>query len=142
MYPMDYEEFLWALGDHVTIPLLKEAFDNRQSLGDQVTRKLLRDFRLYMLVGGMPQAISTYLDTNNLSEVDQTKREIIELYSNDFRKINPSGKISRLFRAIPSELSKNAARYQVMSVLGRSAENTDMDELLEDMEDSLCVNFA
>ncbi len=142
MYPMDYEEFRWALGDHATIPLLKEAFENRQSLGDQVTRKLLRDFRLYMLVGGMPQAISTYLGTNNLSEVDQTKREIIELYSDDFRKINPSGKISRLFRAIPSELSKNAARYQVTSVLGRSAENTDIDELLEDMEDSLCVNFA
>ena len=142
MYPMDYEEFRWALGDQATIPLLKEAFEKRQSIGDQVTRKLLRDFRLYMLVGGMPQAISTYLDTNNLSEVDQTKREIIELYSDDFRKIDPSGKISRLFRAIPSELSKNTSRYQVMSVLGRSAENTDMKEMLEDMEDSLCVNFA
>lgn len=142
MYPMDYEEFRWALGDHVTIPLLKEAFDRKQSLGDQVTRKLLRDFRLYMLIGGMPQAVSTYLNTNNLSEVDQTKREIIDLYSDDFRKIDPSGKVSRLFRAIPSELSKNASRYQAMSVLGRSAERTDMEELLEDMEDSLCVNFA
>ena len=103
---------------------------------------MLRDFRLYMLVGGMPQAVNTYLDTNNLSEVDQTKREIIDLYTDDFRKIDPSGKTSRLFKAIPSELSKNTSRYQVMSVLGRSAENTDMDELLEDMEDSLCVNFA
>jgi len=142
LYPMDYEEFRWALGDQATIPLLKEAFNNRYSAGDAVARKLLRDFRLYMLVGGMPQAVCTYLDTNNLSEVDQTKREIIELYTDDFRKIDPSGKISRLFKAIPSELSKNTSRYQVMSVLGRSAENTDMDELLEDMEDSLCVNIA
>ena len=120
MYPMDYEEFRWALGDQVTLPLLKEAFETKRSVGDQVSRQLLRDFRLYMLVGGMPQAVNTYLDTNNLS----------------------AGKASRLFKAIPSELSKNASRYQVMSVLGRSAENTDMDELLEDMEDSLCVNFA
>ena len=142
MYPMDYEEFRWALGDTVTVPLLQEAFEKRRSVGDQVARKLLRDFRLYMLVGGMPQAVNTYIDTNNLSEVDQTKREIIELYTDDFRKIDSSGKASRLFRAIPAELAKNASRYQVMSVLGRSAENTDMDELLEDMEDSLCVNFA
>ena len=142
MYPMDYEEFRWALDDEVTVPLLKEAFDSRRSVGDQVARKLLRDFRLYMLVGGMPQAVNTYLDTNNLSQVDQTKREIIDLYADDFRKIAPSGKASRLFKAIPSELSKNASRYQVSSVLGRSAETTDMDELLEDMEDSLCVNFA
>ena len=142
MYPMDYEEFRWALGDTATIPLLKEAFESLRPLSNQVARNLLRDFRLYMLVGGMPQAVSSYLDTNNLSEVDQTKREIIELYTDDFRKIDPTGKISRLFRAIPSELSKNASRYQVTSVLGRSAENTDMDELLADMEDSLCVNFA
>ena len=101
MYPMDYEEFRWALGDQVTLPLLKEAFETKRSVGDQVSRQLLRDFRLYMLVGGMPQAVNTYLDTNNLSEVDQTKREIIDLYTDDFRKIDPSGKTSRLFKAIP-----------------------------------------
>ena len=142
MYPMDYEEFRWAMGDEVTVPLLREAYDSRRPVGNQINRKLLRDFRLYMLVGGMPQAVNTYLDTNNLSEVDQTKREIIDLYTDDFRKIDASGKASRLFKAIPSELSKNTSRYQVSSVLGRVAETTDMDELLEDMEDSLCVNFA
>ena len=95
-----------------------------------------------MLVGGMPQAVSTYLETNNLSEVDQTKREIIELYADDFRKIDPTGKAGRLFKAIPSELAKNASRYQVTSVLGRKDNQDAMDELLEDMEDSLTVNFA
>lgn len=142
MFPMDYEEFRWALGDTATIPLLKMAFENNVPMGDSTVRGLLRDFRLYMLVGGMPQAVNTYLDTNNLSEVDQTKREIIELYSDDFRKIDPSGKISRLFRAIPSELNKNASRYQTTSVLGRSQNNNKLMELLSDMEDSLVVNFA
>lgn len=142
MCPMDYEEFRWALGDIATVPLLGQAFSNSQSMGDAVTRKLLRDFRLYMLVGGMPQAVNEYLDTNNLSLVDSVKRNILELYFDDFLKIEPSGKVSRLFSAIPSELSKNASRYQETSVLGRSEEQSRMDEYLKDLEDSLTVNFA
>ena len=70
MYPMDYEEFLWALGDQTTIPLLNNVFQKQQSLGDQLNRKLMRDFRLYMLVGGMPQAVDEYIQTNNLRKVD------------------------------------------------------------------------
>ena len=108
LYPMDYEEFRWALNDITTVPLLRQALEKRISLGDSVNRKLLRDFRLYMLVGGMPQAVSKYLETLNLSQVDSVKREIIELYIDDFLKIDPSGKISKLFSAIPSQLSKNA----------------------------------
>ena len=142
MYPMDYEEFRWAMGDTATVSLLEEALRNRNPLGDAVCRQLMRDFRLYMLVGGMPQAVNTYLDTNNLSDVDKEKREIIELYLDDFIKIDPSGKASRLFSAIPSELTKNASRYQVTSVLGRSEDKETLDELLRDLEDSLTVNFA
>lgn len=142
MYPMDYEEFCWALGDSVTIPMLREVFEARRPLGDAVTRKLLRDFRLYMLVGGMPQAVNTYLDTNNLQDVDAKKREIIELYIDDFLKIDPSGKISKMFSAIPAQLSKNASRYQQTSVLGKNEKKDTIDEFLRDMEDSLTVNFA
>lgn len=142
MYPMDMEEFRWALGDEVTIPLLKDAWTQRRSLGDAVNRKLMRDFRLYMLVGGMPQAINTYLDTNNLMEVDQTKREIIELYLDDFLKIDPSGKIGKLFSAIPAQLTGNASRYMPTGVLGKSEDKDTMDEFLRDMEDSMTVNFA
>ena len=142
MHPMDYEEFRWAVGDATTISLLQETFNNHQSLGDSLTRKLMRDFRLYMLVGGMPQAVNTYLNTNNLSDVDAKKREIIELYLDDFLKIDPSGKVSRLFSAIPSELSKNASRYQVTSVLGRSEDRNSMAEHLRELEDSLTVIFA
>lgn len=141
MTPMDYEEFRWALGDKATIPMLRSAFDNKISLGDDVNRRLLRDFRLYMLVGGMPQAVNEYLDTNNLSKVDRVKRSILELYQDDFRKIDPTGRASLLFSAIPSELSKNASRYQVSSVLP----NTKPDRILGivgDMKDSLTVNIA
>lgn len=141
MTPMDYEEFRWALGDKATIPMLRSAFDNKISLGDDVNRRLLRDFRLYMLVGGMPQAVNEYLDTNNLSKVDRVKRSILELYQDDFRKIDPTGRASLLFSAIPSELSKNASRYQVSSVLP----NTKPDRILGivgDMKDSLTVNIT
>ena len=142
MYPMDYEEFRWALGDATTLPLLQTVFTDKRSLGDALTRQLMRDLRLYMLVGGMPQAVETYLNTTNLAAVDAKKREIIELYNDDFQKIDPSGKVARLFSAIPSQLSKNASRYQVTSVLGRSEDKDTMDELLKDLEDSLTANFA
>lgn len=142
MFPMDYEEFRWALGDTATVPLMKETFDKKQSIGDATCRKLLKDFRLYMLVGGMPQALNAYLDTQNLSAVDAAKREIIELYADDFRKIDPTGRATRLFMAAPSQLTGNASRYQVSRVLGRSQSEDEMEELIQDMEDSMVVNFS
>ena len=142
MFPMDYEEFRWAMGDNATIQLMKELFDSKKGIGDAVSRKLLQDFRLYMLVGGMPQAVNTFLDTKNLSSVDSIKREIIELYADDFRKIDPTGKATRLFMAAPSQQTGNAARYQVASVLGRRQNSTEMEEIIQDMEDSMAVNFS
>ncbi len=142
MYPMDYEEFRWALDDTATVPLMKYTFEKRQGVGDATCRKLMRDFRLYMLVGGMPQSVNAYLDTKNLSAVDATKREIVELYADDFRKLDPTGRATRLFMAAPSQLTGNASRYQVTSVLGRSQNKEDMDELIQDMEDSMAVNFS
>lgn len=140
MYPMDYEEFLWAIGDTATIPLLQQFYDKYIPLGEAF-RKTMRSFRLYMLVGGMPQAVNEYLDTNNLTKVDIVKREIIELYFDDFLKIDPSGRASQLFLAIPSELSKNASRYQVASVLSDS-ERKNLTEVLKAMKDSMVVNFS
>ncbi len=139
MYPLDYEEFKWALGDSATIGMLEKAFKSGKPLGDRVTRQLLRDFRLYMLVGGMPQAVATYLATNNLAIVDTVKREIITLYEDDFIKIDPSGRASRLFKSIPSQLTKNTSRYQVSPILGRSRDRNIMNELLHELEDSLTV---
>ena len=141
MVPMDYEEFRWALGDKATIPMLKMAFENKMPLGDEVNRRMMRDFRLYMLVGGMPQAVNEYLDTNNFSKVDQVKRSILELYQDDFRKIDSTGRAALLFSAIPSELSKNASRYQVSSVIPNEKPDRVLG-IVANMKDSLTVNIA
>lgn len=141
LYPMDYEEFRWALGDEVTIPLLNDAFEMRKGLGDAVTRQLLRDFRLYMLVGGMPQAVSKYIETNDLGAVDAIKREILELYADDFRKIDPTGKATKMFYAIPGQLNSNATRYQLSSVVEQGKKDR-VEEIIQDMEDSQVVMIA
>ena len=142
MYPMDYEEFRWIMGDTATVSLLSENLNNQRPLGDNVTRKLMRDLRLYMLIGGMPQAVETFLETNNLSDVDQTKREILELYNDDFMKVDPSGKVSKLFSAIPAQLTKNASRYQVNNVLEKRESRDLMANMLRELEDSQTVIFA
>lgn len=141
MYPMDYEEFRWTLGDTTTIPLLRTAFEKKMPLGDAVHRKLMRDFRLYMLVGGMPQAVSAYIRTNNFTAVDQAKRDIIALYEEDFGKIDDSGRAKALYDAIPSQLSRNAMRYQV----GRAIDKERVDRLeniVKVMDDSMTINVA
>ena len=138
MYPMDYEEFLWALGDEVTTPLLHECFVAKRALGEAVHRKQMKQFRLYMLIGGMPQAVAAYLETNNCSKVDRVKRNILKLYENDFRKIDASGRASKLFDAIPSELSKNTLRYQVSKVIEKQRAN-DIREIFADLQDSMTV---
>lgn len=141
MFPMDYEEFLWAAGDRSTFGLMRKAFEAKKPLGDQMNRKLMRDFRLYMLVGGMPQAVETYLLTNNFRKVDQMKRDILALYEDDFRKIDPTGRISLLFDSIPAQLAKNASRYQVSSVLEHERADTIL-ELISEMKDSGTVLIA
>ena len=138
MYPMDYEEFLWAMDDSTTYSLIRNFYEAARPLGDQVNRKLMRSFRLYMLVGGMPQAVNEYLYTNNFKMTDTVKRDILHLYEDDFGKIDPTGRIAMLFDAIPAQLNNNASRYQVSSIL----ENTragDILELISQMRDSKTV---
>ena len=141
MVPMDYEEFRWALGDKTTISMLKTAFENKMPLSDDLNRKMMRDFRLYMLVGGMPQAVNEYIATNNFSKVDQVKRSILELYQDDLRKIDKTGRASLMFQAIPSELAKNSSRYQISSVIPNGRQDRTL-EIISDMKDSLTVNLA
>lgn len=138
MYPMDYEEFLWALGDHTTTALVRQLFDSRHPIGDKLHWKLMRDFRLYMLVGGMPQAVNEYLQTNNFRKVDTIKRDILNLYEDDFKKIDSTGKLSLLFDSIPAQLNKNAARYQVSSVLANDRADSIL-ELIAELKDSKTV---
>lgn len=141
MYPMDYEEFLWALGDTVTVPLLRKAWESETPLGDAENRRQMRSFRLYMLVGGMPQAVAKYIETNNFRLVDEVKRDIINLYEEDLRKIDRTGRLSALYDAVPAQLSKNASRYQTSSVIDTSDEDRTL-ELIAELEDSKMVLVA
>lgn len=141
MFPMDYEEFRWALGDTATIRLLQGCFHDKTSLGDATNRKLMRDFRLYMLVGGMPQAVAAYLETNNLEKVDSVKRSIITLYEDDFNKIDPTGNASKIFRQIPAQLTGNANRYLAWSATD-GTRNSALAEILSEVRESMVVNMA
>ncbi len=141
MHPMDFEEFRWALGDEVSVPMLKQCFESKRPLGNAVMRQTLRDFRLYMLVGGMPQVVSEYIRTNNFTDVDEMKRTILSLYDADLRKIDSTGRASLLFSNIPAQLAHGGSRYQVSSVIdNQRAEN--ILPLLEDMKNSMIVNVA
>ncbi len=131
MYPMDYEEFRWALEDEVSNAMLKEIYNQKRAVGQEMNRKILKDFRLYMLVGGMPQAVAKYIETNDLSKVDLVKRDILNLYEDDFRKIDPTGMLTMLFDAIPSQLTSNASRYQVSSVLKGRRANEILEQIAE-----------
>ena len=140
LLPMDFEEFYWALGNTASYGIIKQFFEQEHAL-ENSHRKVMRDLRLYMLVGGMPQAVDTYLNTNNLQAVDEKKREIIDLYKDDFNKIDPTGRASQLFAAIPAQLNSNAGRYQVSSIL----ENQDAQrvaEVVADMADSMTISLA
>lgn len=127
MYPMDYEEFLWAVGDNTTFSLVRKCFEMNQKLGDDVNRRMLRQFRLYMLVGGMPQAVYEYIESNNFKKVDYVKRDILNLYEDDFMKIDPTGRLSLLFDSIPAQLNTNASRYKTSSIIG----NESSEKILE-----------
>lgn len=141
MYPMDFEEFLWAIGKEASFDFIKNCYENLQPLGESINRAVMRDFRLYMLVGGMPQAVNAYLDSNDFAVVDRKKREIIGLYEADFRKIDSSGRATTIFDHIPAELSRKVMRYKVGSVID-GAKPSRLGELFADMEDSKTVNFA
>lgn len=141
MYPMDFEEFLWAIGDEITADTIKLLLSKRKAAGNAMHRSLMRKFRLYMLIGGMPQAIKTYIDRNNLQDVDEVKREIIDLYEEDFTKIDGTGLAGDIYDAIPANLSGNASRY-VLSSAREGTRSEQVRELIPDMLSSYTVNIA
>lgn len=140
LYPMDFEEFRWALGDEATVPLLRSFYEQWLPL-NKAHREKMRDFRLYMLVGGMPQAVKAYLETNNFSMVDLAKRGIISIYQDDFQKLDSTGRLETLFMNIPSQLSQTSNRYKPYAVLG-DVDETKMMEFLKDLEDSKTTLFS
>ena len=141
MYPMDFEEFLWAIGDEVSIETIKILLEKKRPAGNAIHRNLMRIFRLYMLIGGMPQAVETYLEKNNLQEVDEIKREIVDLYEEDFTKIDASGLAGDIYDAIPANLSSNASRY-ILSNAREGTRSERVRDLLPDILSSYTVNIA
>lgn len=137
IYPMDFFEFHKALGDNAE-QLIRQWYELKRPVGAETNRKLMRDFRLYMAVGGMPQAVEAYVNGANFEEIDRVKREIIRTYEDDFKKIDPSGRISMLYRSIPAQLARDSRRYILSKALNRKKSDAD-EALLYDLLDSKTV---
>ena len=137
VYPMDYEEFLSATGSSKW-SVLREIYEHGQPLGQAVNRALMREYRIYMATGGMPQAVEAYINKHSFKDIDFVKRGILELYEEDFFKIDPSGRISMLFESIPAQLARNSKRYAIGLALGKTARSKDY-ELLSDLINSRTV---
>ncbi|MCL2020094.1 MAG: ATP-binding protein [Oscillospiraceae bacterium] len=118
MFSLDFEEFLWALGDDTTVPLIKQCFDSKTALGQALHRKIMNDFRQYILVGGMPQAVLEYVKTKEFEAVDAVKRRILKLYRDDVSKFanGYEDKVFAIFDGIPGQLSKKEKKYQLSSI--------------------------
>ena len=141
MYPMDYEEFLWAIGDNVTADTIRLLLETKKPAGNSMHRELMRIFRLYMLIVGMPQAIETYLEKKNLCSVDETKRAIVDLYEEDFTKIDGTGLAGDIYDSIPASLTGNSSRY-VYSSAKKGTRSKQIYRLIPDMLSSYTVNIA
>lgn len=136
VYPMDYEEFCDATGN--SYELLKQIYDSASPIGQATNRKLMRDLRIYMAVGGMPQAVEAYVDGKNFSEIDMVKRQIITLYEEDFKKIDVSGRLSAMYHSIPAQLAKDTKKYRITTAIGKK-NNVRSEELLYELIDSKTV---
>ena len=136
VYPMDYEEFCNATGNNYA--LLEQIYNMGTPIGQETNRKLMRDLRIYMAVGGMPQAVEAYVEGRNFSEIDMVKRQIISLYEEDFKKIDSSGRISALYHSIPAQLAKDTRKYRIVTATGKK-NNTKTEELLYELIDSKTI---
>lgn len=116
--PLDFEEFLWAMGDTVTVPLLRKCFDELKPLGDAVHRKIMNSYRQYMLVGGMPQAVMEYAITKDFARVDRIKKTILRLYRQDITRFAKGyeSKVLAIFDEIPGQLSKKEKKFSITSL--------------------------
>ena len=143
MYPMDFEEFLWAAGDEVTMPVLREAFETRRPLGVGIHETALDRYREYLMVGGMPQVVAKYLERHDFAEADAVKRTILRLYRNDIAKFakNAAAKVRRIFDGIPGQLAKKEKKYSLAS-LGKDARRRTYEDAFLWLDDAKVVNAA
>ena len=143
MYPMDFEEFLWATGKTGIMPLLEKRFEALTPLGADLHRQCMDIFRQYMVVGGMPQAVQAFAETGSLAEVDAVKRDILNLYKSDIGKFGGKSKhkISDAFGNIPAQLSKHEKKYTLADLEGQT-KMRDYDVTFDWLKSSMIVNVA
>lgn len=139
MFPMDYEEFTNAVNPG-SWDIMRAIYETGKPVGQEINRHLMRNFRLYMAVGGMPQAVEAYLSKEDFTSIDRVKREIIALYEDDFHKIDSSGRISLMYHSIPAQLSRDARRYYITKAVGRKRKSDE--EKFFDLLESKTVNIA
>ncbi len=141
MFPLDFEEFLWAMGDEATVPMLRQFFEKRTPLGQALHRKVMNDFRQYILVGGMPQAVLAYLDGKNFEAADNAKRRILRLYRDDVSKFAAGyeDKVFAVFDGIPAQLSKKEKKYKLSS-LGKQARFRSYEDSFVWLNEAMVVN--
>ena len=145
MFPIDFEEFLWAMGDEVTVPLIRSCFENKIPLGQALHRKIMNDFRQYVLVGGMPQSVLAYLKEKNFESSDVAKRRILRLYRDDVSKFAAGyeDKVFAVFDGIPGQLSKKEKKYRLSSINKEARFRTYEDSFIwlhEAMVVNTCFN--
>lgn len=141
MYPLDFEEFLWALGDEVTFPYIKTCFENKTAIGQALHRKIMNQFRQYVLVGGMPQSVNEYLKAYNFEASDIAKRRILQLYRDDVSKFAKGyeDKVFALFDGIPAQLSKKEKKYTLSSI-SKSARYRTYEDSFIWLHEAMIVN--
>lgn len=141
MFPMDFEEFLWAMGDEATVPYLQDCFEKQQPLGQAMHRRVMNDFRQYMLVGGMPQAVDAYRQSKSFEGADRIKRRILTLYREDITKYAKGyeARVLAIFDEIPSQLSKTEKKYKLSSI-SKGAKFRDYENAFMWLTEAMLVN--
>jgi len=141
MFPLDFEEFLWALGEETTMPYITTCFEGLIPLGAALHRKALNLFRQYMLVGGMPQAVIAYLDEKDFRKADLAKRRILNLYREDISKFAKGyeSKVKAIFDSIPGQLSRKEKRYKLSSLKKEARFRTYEDSFMW-LADAMIIN--
>ena len=141
MFPMDFEEFLWAMGEEMLMPFIKDCFERKKPLGQLMHRRAMDYFRLYMIVGGMPQAVEKYVETRDFAKVDKLKRRILDLYRSEISKYAKGydTKVKSIFEEIPSQLQKHEKKFR-LSALKEGARARDYETAFFWLDDAMIIN--
>ena len=141
MYPMDFEEFLWAMDNEMLMPVIRDCFEKKKPMGQMLHRKAMDYFRQYMIVGGMPQAVEKYIQTRDFEAVDIIKRNILTLYREDIMKHSDGNEleIEAIFDEIPAQLSKHEKKFK-LSDIKPSARMREYKQPFYWLDDSMIVN--